>query len=737
MIGVSRETQLLKQANEIIDRFVGSFARERRQEARFQILEAMASRFGGFDLLDYQSTFRIASIANVDVVMEAARDVVECLEETGIPASLALSALAREALDKTAQRRSGAYHTDFRLAQHLADLIAPKVRAGIKVVDPACGAGILLAALTIKACGADRNLTNAWLAKSVYAADLAENALRGTLIALACHTDDVNVLSQMRNRWRVQDSLLAGCEAWRSEAKGFDIVVANPPWEKIKLTRHEFLQSEGVDRHYGSAYSHYDRTKYSRLKAIAEDYSDQLLAKYSALRVGEPDLYVAFTELLIELVNPGGACGLLLPAGLIRSQSTELARRMILDRSSEVTFEVIENRARFFEIDTRFKFLTVVSRKAKRGERAQAIKLGHAHGTPLGVQATSPVAIGRSALARLRPDFSIPEVKSSAEWHLFCDMAQRGIDWADPQSPWHPQFMREVDMTRDRKLFQVAKSRNALPVVEGRMVHQHRFGVKSYNAGSGRSAVWKVSPPGASVIQPQFWISPSQLGERVFQRSQTSRVGFCDITGQTNERSCLAAMIPAGTVCGNKVPTILFPNDPRECRLWLSLALANSFAFDWMIRRVITTTINYFHLLSLSLPPIDPDSLPGRQLVQIAQRLSALDHGGSNWTAHWQMAELRAKADALVLNSYGLGVSELDVMMKDFPLVDRGQPPIPGEERSTVTRDLIASHLHKAHAAAKTRARVEAAKAVGAVAYMPAQMSPAYRTLDLVEAEHG
>lgn len=725
MKSASRETQLLRQASGIIDRFVRELPTSKQQETRFQILEAVASRFGGFDLADYQKTFKRPHFIDRAALLELAREILKSLEITGIPPSLAVSALAREALDVSSKRRSGAYHTDFRLAQHLANLIGAKYRTGIKVVDPACGAGILLAALTIATCGADRKLTNTWLAKSVYAADLSENALRGALIALACHTDDVGTLFEMRSKWRVQDSLLAGSEAWQDDARGFDVVVANPPWEKVKLTRHEFLQSQGVQRHYGAVYAEYDQEKYDLQKEASEAYGAKLFSKYASLRYGEPDLYVAFAELLIGLAKPGGAAGLLLPAGLIRSQSTEYARKLLLEESNKVTFEVFENRARFFEIDTRFKFLAVVARKKKGTQRDDAIELGHARGTPLGVVAERKVRIGRAALASLRPDFSLPEVKSYDEWQLFSKMNQKGVVWSEQSSPWHPHFMREVDMTRDRGIFRSKAVKSAIPLVEGRMVHQHRFGVKSYRSGTGRSAVWDVNAPGISEIKPQFWVSSGDLPQRVAERTRVQRVGFCDITGQTNERSCLAAMIPPGNVCGNKVPTILFPNDPRDCRLWLWIAFANSIPFDWMLRRVITTTVNYFHLLSLPLPPVEPDTLPGRTLVDLSQRISRLDHGGGNRSVNWQIAELRAKADAMVLNAYGLSVADLDVMMNDFPLIDRVQPSISGEEKSTITRDLIVSYLKKGHQSAKARARAEAAKKCDAVAYVPTQMSDA------------
>lgn len=735
MKATTREAQLLRPAWLLVDEFVANHPTALTQEVRFQLLESVASRLGGFDLDTYQQVFRVRPIAKAELVRATARAVVTAIDGSGIPPALAVSALAREALDEAKKKRSGAYHTDFRLAQHLAANVSEHLKPGVKIIDPACGAGILLAAVTMAACGADRQFTSEWLAESVFAADLSENALRGTLTALACLTDDVNALAKMRAKWRVQDSLLVDPRGWHDE--GFDVVVANPPWEKVKISRHEFIRSEGGTRHYGADYGTYDTRKYEAKRAQADSYGAQLAALYPALGSGEPDLYVAFSELLLKLAKPGGAVALLLPAGLIRSQGTQRLRETLLTQSSEVSVQVLDNRARFFEIDTRFKFLLVAATKRISNSRQEPINLSVAHGTPSSVAICGNVRIGRAALAKMRPDLSIPEVRSEAEWNLYSRMTASGHDWSDPASRWHPEFSREVDMTRDRPLFLKAKSAGTLPIIEGRMVHQHRFGAKAYVGGTGRSAHWAINRPGASRVAPQFHIDPKALSSKVVARANRLRVGFCDITGQTNERSCLAAVVPPGMVCGNKVPTVTFPNDPSEDRMWLWVALVNSLPFDWMIRRVITTTINYFHLLSLPLPPIEPDSLPGRKLTEISRSLAALDQAGSTRETHWKMAELRAKADHLVLTAFGLDASDLHLVMEDFPLVDRAQPALTGEERSTITRDLILTHSRQKALAAHAKQRVEAAASVGALPYMPTQVAMAADGDDGEEMAHG
>ena len=745
--GKTFEANLLAKTDHLLTDFLRRHAVP-ASELRMQLLEAVSSRLGGFDLGEFHAAFGVSPLLREGLVMDCAQGLVRAINQSGIPPALALSALARESLVEAEQRTSGAYHTDFRLALHLAEAVMPALKPGARVVDPACGAGILLAAVSMTACGPDRILASDWLRESVHAADLSHAALRGALLSLASLTDDVEALLMMRGRWLVQDSLLAPERTWQTLSPGgFDVVVANPPWEKVKLTRHEFSKAKGAERHYGKSYDADLLQGYEAARDDRASWASRLVGRYPTLAAGEPDLYVAFSELLLGLSRPGGYGALLVPGGLIRSQGTEALRRRLVEGTRSLSLTVMENRARHFAIDTRFKFLAVQFRRAEPGMgRTPAIELCHGRGTEDGVEIATPVRLLMGEVEALRPDLTLPEVRTVEEWVLFRRMQEGGVDWSKPRSVWHPAFCREVDMTRDKVHFRTMPSDGehgggangrCLPLVEGRMVQPHRLGGKDYLSGEGRRAKWRSLLPGESRVAPQFWMAPAHMASEARQRACQVRAGFCDITGQTNERTTMAALVPAGVVCGNKVPTVLFPNDPSEERLLLWLAIVNSLPFDWLMRRVVTTTVNYFVLLSLRLPNLAPDSLPGRRLVGIARQLSELDRvGRSSWDLLWCIADLRAEADVLVANAYGCTDADLRLMLDDFPLLDRGQPAIRGEVRSTVTHDLLLTTWarRRGDGACSEAARVEEARHAGAAAYLQSEFSV---DGEMMEAAHG
>lgn len=711
------EKQLLARAEALLRELVSRHSEADTYAARLSILEGAAARLGGFSVVAYQAAFDVDPLLNAGDLESAGARLAAVLSDCGIHPSLALSALAREPISAHDRRSTGAHHTDFRLAMLLGRRAAAINSARRPIIDPACGAGILLVGTTLAMFGGDRTAIGSWLADSVFAADVSAAALRGSRLALASLTDDLDSVASMASKWHVGDSLIRDRDQWAVPDGGFGAVVANPPWEKVKVSRHEHALASGERRTYGQSFEDHQGSDLFGLRAETRDYAVELGRRYPSAASGEMDLYAAFTELMISLAGKEGGIAALVPAGLIRSRGTRALRELLAEHFGGFDVTVLDNKARFFSIDTRFKFL-LLSGSAPKPTRAGRIGIAHARTDGQEVVATSAVALPLSTLRSIRPDLTVPEVRSTAEWRLFAKMSNTGQAMT-ADNAWCPRFSREVDMTKERRHFIKRADRGALPVIEGRMVQHHRLGAKAYICGEGRSAIWRSNPIGAGSIKPQFWIPASRIPPVAAARTRQQRVGFCDIAGQTNERSMSSAIIPSGVVCGNKVPTVLFADDLDGTKALLWSGLVNSFAFDWMLRRVLTTTVNYFVLESVPLPPILPGSLPGRRIVDAVRRIETIDRSGHD-DAAWLVAEQRAIIDGICFRSFGLSAAEISLILDDFPSLDRSQPSLPGEHRSTVTRDFVLQQA-PGPVGEKSKKRLERHRKVGATPYVPSQ----------------
>lgn len=709
-ISTTYEASLLKPLEALIARVTNGSPDE--YEAKLQCLEYWASTIGGFDYIEYCSAFGIHPFFSFDKLREVVKGLTILSEKFSTDNALIISALSREPRDTSEQKELGAYYTDFRLAGLIGKncqlLLTSKEKT---IADLASGSGVLLAAAAVAYKNLFPDDIAFWLEQNVFAFDLSEYALRGCRIALARFLPNVKSIKSMVDKWRIVDSLADDDLPVRK----YDIIVGNPPWGKIKLSRHTYLRKNGNDRTYGSDYDPIDTAKFYGEKRKLAEYCKQLKEKYEWLKYTESDTYIAFLERAFYAVKSDGRVLMLLPAGIIRSKGTYLLREELFNKCPRVSFVVISNHARFFAIDTRFKFLLLDCDFSNRSSQTDGIKLAHGDGNDTGVIISEPVTIPIGLLKKVRPDLTIPEVRTIEELELYIRIHEHGRDWGSSPE-WASNISRELDMTNDKRMFTVKPNGATIALVEGRMVQQHCFPAKKYVSGNGRAAKWE---PAKGELKPQFWIDPQDLSKDIYARVKRARVGYCDIAGQTNERAMMSTIIPTGVVCGNKVPTIIFEDSHDGKRELLWVGITNSFVYDWMLRRIISTTANYFLILSIPMPAITIDSELAETIISATNDIKIM-RSETN-PDELGIACLRCKIDIAVAEAYGLGFGDLKLILEDFPILDRKQPPINGENKSTVTRDYLLSSAER-HFKPDTNEysqRYSQAQMINAIPYIP------------------
>ena len=137
-------------------------------------------------------------------------------------------------------------------------------------------------------------------------------------------------------------------------ADGFDCVIGNPPWERLKLQEREFFSLSAPD--IAGAVNAADRR---RLIAALEKKNPELYVRYIAAQAsaertldyartsgrypltgkGDINTYVLFAELARSIVAPTGRVGLLVPSGIASDETTKefFTALMTASRSSSCT----------------------------------------------------------------------------------------------------------------------------------------------------------------------------------------------------------------------------------------------------------------------------------------------------------------------------------------------------------------------------------------------------------------
>ena len=661
----------------------------------------------------------------------------------------------------------------------------------LTVCDPAAGAGAFASCALERLAERATELSRGALSTMEAKARVVERCLFlvdanpltiAVLRSLVCmHVDGGHLdLERVEANIRVGDALLAridveaidsptGAVAWMSDfpvafaSGGFSAIVGNPPWGSVRSSAREWFgqrDAKYLDRQ-GADFTRSLRSANGEHLAEWQDYAARqkeyaaLLKKsagFEAQGSGDADLYRYFVERSNQLLRPGGRMGLIIPSAFQRADGASPLRQLLFEGGTAELMLDFRNSRRIFDIHPMFRFMVIIWQQGT-SKGAQRTAFGLESVEAARASLANAVNLDTKFLRRVSGDrLSVPELRSNAEKHLFESLhsTHPPLGVRD-KSTWNVYFSRELDMTNDSSWFiDVSDARSTggqeqadgtwlhqthgrlLPLYEGRMVHQFDASAKRYVEGQGRAAKWLPLGPSEKRLAPHFLIPEKVVLDRGL--SLKARAGFCDVTGHANERTVLAALIPALAACGNKVPTCRFDCDDDDLP-WLWLATANSFVVDWMIRRRVSTTLNYFVWEQIPFPRLDPGSGLGRELVGLARQLDNPTHRPWAMNALGARASVRAQIDAAVCDAFALSIEDFALVLSDFPLLDRG---VRGIGNGTVTRDLALLTLAKRRGVTGlllsrigidplggsdvVSERVSHAHAEGAIAYVPSEL---------------
>lgn len=513
-------------------------------------------------------------------------------------------------------------------------------------------------------------------------------------------------------------------------AGGFSCMLGNPPWDTLSPDEKEFfatynpdvraMKKEARQEAIAELLEHpgiKERWTVSRrgLYALAHFIKDggryRLFAPGN-LGKGDFNLYRMFVESALGLTAPGGSAAQVTPSGIYNGANAQAIRAELFDNwNLQVILGFVNVREEWFSGAHPMMQFAIYS----------ALRSGTTKGFSVGFQIENSTSLD-SALAR-PVRLSVDMVRSQSPSTLAISDTVGGADvdvanhiykqwpmFAAP-SPDFPRgtYQREIDMGTDRDRY--TDGELGLPLYEGRMVAQYDHRAKSYVAGRGRSAVWRSLEFGLSdkEIVPQWVVPDSQVPKKAQNRIGRFRIGFCRVVSPRNERTLIAALIPPNSICGDVVPTILYPEDTEWAYLaWL--ASANSLCLDFLARKKVTLHMDFNVVDSLPFPRIHPGNQVLDRLARLVLRLTCTgpemvpfwnamaEFGWTSIVPEGQVpaealidssrrAEAQAKIDALVAKYlFNLERSQLEHIMTTFPTLSRNEHKRYGEYR---TRRLV------------------------------------------------
>lgn len=437
---------------------------------------------------------------------------------------------------------------------------------------------------------------------------------------------------------------------------GFDAVIGNPPWDRVKLQQVEWFASRRREIALAARAADRKRMIAELEKSgdpLAEDFNvakeraghaarvARTCGDYPLLSGGDMNLYSLFVERAMTIVKPEGMVGLLVPSGIASDKNaTKFFRDMASQKRLKALYDFENRRSRFNlppffpDVDSRFKFCAFVLSLKPLPDPAQYSFF---------LQDASELEDPDRRFSMTVEDFdrvnpntgTVPIFQSRRDSELTIDIYKRLpvlVNRSDGEEvkTWPVKYVRMFDMTNDSGLFRtreeleekegaypIAGNRFGspegewVPLYVGRMIHQfdHRAASVKTNpeslhnpALSGNIRLTQKADPDF-VPTPQYWVPADKV---VFPNGLEWVIAFRDIARPTDVRTMIAAAVPFVGL-GNTIPILI--GDYLNTYLQLTpclIANFNSILFDYVVRQKVHGTHLNWYIVE-QLPVIPPD----------------------------------------------------------------------------------------------------------------------------------
>ena len=510
---------------------------------------------------------------------------------------------------------------------------------------------------------------------------------------------------------------------------GFDAVLGNPPWERMKLEEREFFASR--DQDVAKAPNAAARSRLiAKLKDAAPDTRERALfeafeltkrtAEASSIfaRVpkedggrfpltgrGDVNTYALFAELFASLASRRGRAGIIVPTGIATSDTTKHFFEDLVSTGRLVSFfNFYEIRQWFVATDDRNPFgLLTLGFDQTAAQFAFSLK---------GIDELADIerrfTLSPEDIARISPNTkTAPIFRSRVDAELTAKIYSRAQilinDNSDRDySGWGAHYLRLIhfgDHKNELVTAEQAQERGfrregafwnkgeerLLPVWESKLTNAYDLHYATFTNGEDVQLITEGNKTSEGQLF-RYWISQAFFNSIMFKYDHGKNwfLAYRDVARSTDERSVIALGIPREPA-SIKLPVLGLRNAAPG---HLLLANLNSIPLDYIARQKLGgISLSFFILKQLPVVPVtsytDFDkSWISRRVLELtytshSMALFARDLGYEGPPFAWDenhRAQLRADLDAWYARAYGLTRDELryildpaDVRGSDYP----------------------------------------------------------------------
>ena len=452
--------------------------------------------------------------------------------------------------------------------------------------------------------------------------------------------------------------------------RGFDVILCNPPWERIKLQQKEFFANRSV--RISSAITASVRNELIREincdSKLFKDYtqakkSSQCLTKfirsvntYNLTAIGDINTYSVFSELSLKLIKPTGRLGLAVPTGIATDITNSKFFNYLIKTNRLLSLFDFENKKKLFSAvasKLKFSMLTIYGQERLYDEDtvygfffqdvSELIGKSRIYSlTREDLELINPNT-ETSPIFRSRQDADLTK-KIYHEFPIFVSEKNKQNDWGIKlSSMFHMSNdsylfetrsdFNEQDLVSKGNRLVESNSKERYSLYEAKMFWLYNHRLSSFTGDKIEYTKADNLHRPSFISQGKFWIKSEFVSKKLnsSKENQTSLIdeknydwviGFRKITGTSNERTFVSCVLPISAYSDSCQYITSSSNSVKQVVL---LGMISSLVFDFICRKKISGN-NISHFVVKQLPIIPPEQFTPKDLHFIVPRVLELTY---------------------------------------------------------------------------------------------------------------
>lgn len=381
----------------------------------------------------------------------------------------------------------------------------------------------------------------------------------------------------------------------------FDIIIGNPPWEKIRFEDKNFFtnyypeiskitkknEREEKIKFLGSINpsleDYYNNFK-NEIETSKTLIKNNLRMLHSAF--GELNTYSLFSELSVAFLKKEGFISLIVKSSLITSSSNSKLFSFLLENNMIISLDDFINKLKIFPIDSRERFTVITLSKYTQKEFSLKMMLT----APSEINQAKNIILNKTLLNKINPiNKMIPNISSKDDLKILISLYNNFniFEFEFPKA----KFGRLVHLTSHARFIHKTKNENLIPIFEGKFIERYdnKFSTfeglpeeKCYASKANAQQILEENKNEFTTTPTsRYFIEETKWKEITKNYPYKYSIVWRSLTSATNKRITLASLLKHRPT--TQSIQLLQYEDNYEILL-LILSLFNSVIFDFIVK---------------------------------------------------------------------------------------------------------------------------------------------------------